>query len=275
MVIVQKILNLAVMNKTNFQKLQFHLIYWIVFILFFTLIWGTYDHNYSRNFMIQLCSLPSRLILVYGTLSFLIPNYFLKEHYGKFVLYFTLLLLITSIGIQRAIMIYFVEDIYLTDHKSEHYFTLTQLMNTVLDVNIAAIVPLGYAFFQIWNQSKQHNAELERKNHELNEEQREKFVHLKEGSQLHKVDFKSILFIESLKNYIRVKTINKEIITYKSISSMHELLPEKQFLRVHRSFIISLHHIDSFSPTQINLKGIIIPIGRKYKEEVKERLGYY
>ena len=190
-------------------------------------------------------------------------------------MYFAILLLITGVGIQRAIMIYFVEDIYLTDHKSEHYFTLTHLMNTILDVNLAAIVPLGYAFFQIWNQSKERNAELEQKNKELTEEQKAKFIHLKEGSQLHKVDFKSILFIESLKNYIRVKTLDKEIITYKSISAMQELLPEKQFLRVHRSFIISLEHIDSFSPTQINLKGIVIPIGRKYKEEVKEKLGYY
>lgn len=263
------------MNKLSFQKLQFHLIYWVSFTLFFTLIWGTYDHDYGRNFMIQLCSLPSRLLLVYGTLSFLIPRFFLKEKYGKFIFYFIVLLLITGIGIQRTMMVYFVEDIYLTDHKSENFFTVTHLMNTILDVNIAAIVPLGYAFFQIWYQSKKKTEELEQKNLELVKEKEEQFIHLKEGTSLHKVSLDDIIFIESLKNYIRVKTTDKEIITYRSISSIQNILPNKKFLRVHRSFIISLLHIDSFSPTQISLKGIIIPIGRKYKEEVKEKLGYY
>ncbi|WP_378173103.1 LytR/AlgR family response regulator transcription factor [Aquimarina sp. SS2-1] len=101
------------------------------------------------------------------------------------------------------------------------------------------------------------------------------FIYLKVEKKMQKIFLKDILFIESLKNYIRVKTIDREIIAYKSISNIESLLPGSRFIRVHRSFIIAIDHIDSFSSTEIDLKGIRIPVGRNYKESVKDSLGYF
>lgn len=224
--------------------------------------------------MVQLYSLPSRLLLVYGTLLFLFPKFLIQEKYIKFINYFVLLLLFCSVAIQRSVMLFFVQGVYLP-YKSEQFFKVTELMNVVLDVNLAAVVPIGYAFFEVWRQSKEKNAELEQKRLELLLDKEDEFIYLKEGSRLHKVFLKDILFIESLKNYIRVKSPDKEIVCYRSISSIQEVLPEEKFLRVHRSFIISIHQMDTFSPNQVNVKGHLIPIGRKYKERVKEVLGYF
>jgi DNA-binding LytR/AlgR family response regulator len=52
-------------------------------------------------------------------------------------------------------------------------------------------------------------------------------------------------------------------------------LPDTQFLRVHRSFIIAIKFIDSFSPSKSIIKETPTPVGRKYKEEVKAVLGYF
>ncbi|MBW1295084.1 LytR/AlgR family response regulator transcription factor [Aquimarina litoralis] len=101
------------------------------------------------------------------------------------------------------------------------------------------------------------------------------FIYLKVEKKMQKIFLKDILYIESLKNYIKVRTLEREITAYKSISTFQSTLPSTKFLRVHRSFIISIDHIDSFSTSEIELKGIKIPVGRNYKASVKETLGYY
>ena len=58
------------------------------------------------------------------------------------------------------------------------------------------------------------------------------------------------------------------------ISNMEEKLPEEQFLRIHRSFIVSLDKIESFSPSSVDIKDNEIPIGRSYKELVLKQLNY-
>src|SRR5690606_37135310 len=65
------------------------------------------------------------------------------------------------------------------------------------------------------------------------------FIYLKADKKMVKVMLADILYIESLKDYIRVKTDTKEIISYQKISFLEEKLPTDKFLRIHRSFIIS------------------------------------
>lgn len=101
------------------------------------------------------------------------------------------------------------------------------------------------------------------------------FIYLKVEKQMQKVFLKDILYIESLRNLIKITTTDREILAYKSISAIEEILPIKKFLRVHRSFIVGLDFIDAFSPNEVNIKGCKIPVGRHYKERVKTVLGYF
>ncbi|WP_299527551.1 LytTR family DNA-binding domain-containing protein [uncultured Lutibacter sp.] len=223
--------------------------------------------------MIQVFSLPARLTLVYVTLYILIPSFFLQKKYTGFIVSFLLLLIIVSVFIQRPIIYYVVQPLYLNSFKSDHFFAITEIMNTVLDVNLAVIIPLGYVFLKSWQKTNQKTIELEQQYLKQNKE--EDFIYLKIEKSLQKVFMKDIVYIESQKNYIKLKTTEREIITHKSISSIEELLPKKQFLRVHRSYIVAIKFIDSFSPSKLILKGISIPVGRKYKDEVKIILGYF
>ena len=81
-----------------------------------------------------------------------------------------------------------------------------------------------------------------------------------------------ILYIESLKDYIRVKTETKEIISYQKISFLEEKLPTDKFLRIHRSFIVALDKIQAFSASAVDIGKSEIPIGRFYKNEVLQIL---
>ncbi|WP_027000900.1 LytR/AlgR family response regulator transcription factor [Eisenibacter elegans] len=100
----------------------------------------------------------------------------------------------------------------------------------------------------------------------------ESFIYLKADKKMVKIFLKDILFIESLKDYIRVRTEQKEVISYQKISYMEEKLPEQKFLRIHRSFIVAVDKIESFSAAFVEVGGKEVPIGRNYKNEVLKML---
>ncbi len=87
-----------------------------------------------------------------------------------------------------------------------------------------------------------------------------------------KVYLDEILYIESLKEYIKVVTKTKSIVTKFQLGEIEALLPEKKFIRVHRSYIVSREKIDAFTATDVEINGNPIPIGRGYKETVMEML---
>ena len=99
------------------------------------------------------------------------------------------------------------------------------------------------------------------------------FLYFRADRKMVKVFLEDILLIESLKDYIKVVTTNKVIVSKQSISGLEEMLPKDAFIRVHRSFIIALNKIDSYNTDSIEIDKKEIPIGRLFKHEVNRRLG--
>jgi len=92
----------------------------------------------------------------------------------------------------------------------------------------------------------------------------ESFIYVKSEKQNVKISLKDILFIESLKDYIKIHTNSKTIITQVAISAIEQRLPEN-FLRVHRSFIVAKDKITAFTQHDLEIGKLQIPIGRNYK----------
>jgi DNA-binding LytR/AlgR family response regulator len=90
-----------------------------------------------------------------------------------------------------------------------------------------------------------------------------------------KVYIDEILFIESLKEYIRITTKDKSILTKFQLGQIEEMLAKNGFLRIHRSFLVAKNKIDAFSATDVEISGKQIPIGRSYKEVVIAELDGY
>lgn len=100
----------------------------------------------------------------------------------------------------------------------------------------------------------------------------EPHIFLKADRKMVKVYLKDILYIESLKDYVRIKLPGKEVISLQKISFLEEKLPEDCFIRIHRSFIVPINKIEAFSNSSVEIGGADIPIGRNYKDAVLEQL---
>ena len=87
-----------------------------------------------------------------------------------------------------------------------------------------------------------------------------------------KINFKDILFIESIGDYIKIHLENKSVVTRESITNIEALLPRDSFLRTHRSFIISADKIDSFTSEYIDIGKNQVPVSRSYRDEVLKKL---
>ncbi len=98
------------------------------------------------------------------------------------------------------------------------------------------------------------------------------YVYFKVDKKMIKTKMADVLYIESIKDYVKVKTPEREIVTQQKISYLEESLPREQFLRIHRSFIVNLEKIDAYSATDVEIGKHSIPIGRNYKNDVMKIL---
>ncbi|MCG8410564.1 MAG: response regulator transcription factor [Bacteroidales bacterium] len=98
------------------------------------------------------------------------------------------------------------------------------------------------------------------------------FIFVRSDRKMIKISFCDINYIESLSDYIKIHLKNKNIITRETITNIEARLPKKDFIRVHRSFIVSLRSIDSFTNEYLEIGINEIPISRTYKDEVIAKL---
>jgi DNA-binding LytR/AlgR family response regulator len=104
-----------------------------------------------------------------------------------------------------------------------------------------------------------------------NSETKSIFVKI-DKKKLQKIELDKIVLIESLKDYIRIKTDLGKYIIHKTLSSFTEELPTDKFIRIHRSFTVAIDRIDSVEGNSLEIQGERFTIGRSYINEVKSRI---
>src|SRR3569833_2077660 len=93
------------------------------------------------------------------------------------------------------------------------------------------------------------------------------FIFVKTEHKIQKVYLNDILFIEGLKDYISIFTPSERIITLQNMKKMEDALPEKNFIRVHKSYIVSINKIVSIERSRIFIGDKVIPVGDTYRDE--------
>lgn len=101
----------------------------------------------------------------------------------------------------------------------------------------------------------------------------QKFIYLKSGPKLHKLGFDDVLYVEKDGNYLSFNTRDKKILSRQNMKNIFRILPEKQFLRIHRSFVINLNLIDTIENHQVTIGDTVIPLSGQYRDELMERVG--
>ena len=104
------------------------------------------------------------------------------------------------------------------------------------------------------------------------EEENSDYFFVRSERKMIKISFPEILFIESMSDYLKIHLKEKSVVTRETIVNIEAKLPQKEFLRVHRSFIVALNAIESFTNEFVEIGEKQIPISRSYKKEVLDRL---
>jgi DNA-binding LytR/AlgR family response regulator len=100
------------------------------------------------------------------------------------------------------------------------------------------------------------------------------FLFLKSEYKIRRINFNDILYIEGLKDYIKVFTAgeDKPLLSLNSIKSLEQKLPEEKFMRVHRSYIVNLDKIETIERSRIVFGKVYIPVSDQYKDKFQEFL---
>ena len=98
------------------------------------------------------------------------------------------------------------------------------------------------------------------------------FFYIRSDRRFVKINLETILYIESIRNHVRIVTTNGNHITQTMISEMEEKLPPQHFLRIHRSYIVAKSKIQEFTQTNLTINKKTLPIGNYYKREVLRQL---
>lgn len=100
------------------------------------------------------------------------------------------------------------------------------------------------------------------------------YIYLNVNKKIYKILFQQILYIESTKDYLTIHTITEKIVVKHTLSSLLDILPENDFMRIHRSFVVSLKHIRSFTSHSVNVGNLEIPVGKNYQAFLYKALNY-
>jgi len=92
------------------------------------------------------------------------------------------------------------------------------------------------------------------------------FIFVKTENRLEKIMLNEIVYIEGMRDYLRIHTINKKVMTLQNFSEFEKLIPSNIVCRVHKSYMVALNKIESIERNRIKIADQMIPISETYKE---------
>ncbi|HXD79369.1 MAG TPA: LytTR family DNA-binding domain-containing protein [Puia sp.] len=98
-------------------------------------------------------------------------------------------------------------------------------------------------------------------------------IFIRSNNKFFRVNFSEIVYVEGNRDYLKIHTPDYSLITHQTMNDLEKSLPGRQFIRVHKSYIVSLRHIRSIYGNSIELGKVTLPIGVSYKEAVMNLIG--
>ncbi|SMO81586.1 two component transcriptional regulator, LytTR family [Saccharicrinis carchari] len=117
------------------------------------------------------------------------------------------------------------------------------------------------------------DAENELKKKTPTEAQNNKTIYIKSGPQLYKINVEDILYLEKDGNYLLFHTVDKKILSRQNMKDIFEILDPKDFIRVHKSYVVAIRHINVIEAHQLRMGNVKIPVGRNFREGLLEITG--
>jgi DNA-binding LytR/AlgR family response regulator len=131
-----------------------------------------------------------------------------------------------------------------------------------------------YSLERFWRAiQRATNTESKIPEREKTETDSDRFLYVRADRKMTKVLVNEILYIESLKDYVKIFLPDKPIVTKQTITSLEDMLPEENFVRVHRSFVVSISKIESYTQHTVFIGKSEIPVGPLYRQVFLQKVG--
>ena len=136
-----------------------------------------------------------------------------------------------------------------------------------LDVSDYLLKPISFPRF-LKSVEKVYNSFDKKEDYTIESiELSKEFIFVKSDYKLQKVRFDDIMYIEGMKDYLRIVTPKKRLMVLQNFKKMEETLPDEKFIRVHKSYIIAINKIESIGKKSLVISDQHIPIGESYKKQ--------
>lgn len=127
-------------------------------------------------------------------------------------------------------------------------------------------------FMKTISRIEQRSAEKDSNEGNHSDDNEKAHVFFKIDKKMIKVYLDDILYIESLKDYVRIKTYDESLINHNNLVGIAEILPADDFVRIHRSYIIAINKVKAIDGNQVEIADKLLPIGRNYQKDIKNLL---
>jgi len=245
--------------------------YWFFTALLLLVFFVSKGHSFSQVFYFITFLLPIVIGTAYYVNNKLIPEFLLRKKNSLFILY-SIYTIVISLYLQYLII--FLALFIFTSFQMGNQSLLTMnIGNLSLTLYILVLFKVVIEIIQKLNQKETIIQSLSREKDKASKAPVDKLV-VRYNRVNHHINLSSILYIESLSDYIKIVTEDDEIVTKERISKIIERLPV-YFKRTHRSFIINSQKISSYNKAFITLGSYQIPISRTYKTDIITYLEQY
>lgn len=250
-----------ILNIVRFLKTAW---YWFFAGLLLLVFFVSKGHSVGQVFYFITFLLPVVIGTTYYVNNRLIPEFLLREKNGLFILY-SIYTIIISLYLQYLI-IFLALFVFSSFQSGNPSLLSMNIGNLSLTLYILVLVKVVIEIIQKLSQKETIIKSLENKKERTSEALADKVV-VRYNRVNHSINLSSILYIESLSDYIKVVTEDDEIVTKERISKIIDRLPA-YFKRTHRSFIVNSQRISSYNREFIKLGSSQIPISRTYRTEI-------
>jgi LytS/YehU family sensor histidine kinase len=144
-----------VLNRRWFQ----HISYWVLFVMFFALAWGTHDDNYVKTLSVELINLPIKIALVYSVIYYLFPQFLFKGKVWVFIGLFLLLMLLASVC-QRIMDNLVIVDNFFPDWQKEPTLNIVQLVRGAVNISSVLAIPMTVKIMEYLSSVQQREQTL-------------------------------------------------------------------------------------------------------------------
>ncbi len=239
------------------------ILFWFAVSIILILVFGNSSGSFIHAFYFVSFFIP----IIYATSWFinsvLVPGYLLKKKYARFFLYLFYTLVIS---VNLVFILIFSSILILT------YYQIYNIQSLMTDFRLLPLIMyfivIMYGFISIVKQYFSLQSLTETGKYNQGE-----FINVRSERKNRRIDCNSILYVESMADYVRIFLDKGEkVISRTNISYLDSKLGDNH-LRIHRSYIVNINKIDSYTKDKVILSGKELPISRTYKDRVIKSLG--